>query len=315
MTKNLSKLTEVDLRQIWSTEPDFTNWLAKQENLDSLGEEVGVGIKLIKTEAEVGQFRVDILAEEENSGRKIVIENQLEETNHDHLGKIITYASGYGAEIIIWIVREAREQHQRAIEWLNEHTDGQTAYFLIKIELWQIGDSSPAPKFDILIGPNEWAKTIKAGSGDGNLSDTKLQQLDFWTKFRDFVKSKQPAISLQKPWAWNWYPIRIGYTGAHVALSINSLRNTLACELVIEAGNKHLFDLMFDQKIEFERALGEAAMWREGGATSSIKIKKEVSGSVFDQSEIENYFTWLYEKAMLFRKIFGKRPREIGEAR
>src|SRR3989344_6006021 len=105
MKQNLSKLNKVELRDVWGHEAiDFTNWLAIEENIDLLGEEIGVEIKLIKTEANVGTFKVDILAEEGSTGRKIIIENQLEDTNHDHLGKIITYASGYDAEIIIWVV-------------------------------------------------------------------------------------------------------------------------------------------------------------------------------------------------------------------
>jgi hypothetical protein len=135
MKISLSKLNKMELRDVWGVEPDFTSWLAQQENLDLLGEEIGVEIKPIRTEASVGAFKVDILGEEESSGRKIIIENQLEDTNHDHLGKIITYASGYDAEIIIWVVRDVREEHQRAVEWLNEHSDEKTGYFLIKVEL------------------------------------------------------------------------------------------------------------------------------------------------------------------------------------
>jgi hypothetical protein len=100
------------LRTVWSHEAyDFTNWLAEEENLNLLGEEVGIDLKLIKTEADVGRYNVDILAEEENTGHKIIIENQLEMTDHDHLGKIITYASGYDANIIIWIVKDVRDMH------------------------------------------------------------------------------------------------------------------------------------------------------------------------------------------------------------
>ena len=120
MRKNLSKLSKVDLRDVWGHEAiDFTNWLSQQENLNSLSEEIGVDIKFLQTEANVGRFNVDILAEEESSGKKIIIENQLEDTNHDHLGKIITYASGYDAEIVIWIVRDFREEHIIAIHSLN----------------------------------------------------------------------------------------------------------------------------------------------------------------------------------------------------
>src|SRR5688500_799529 len=123
LKKNLAKLKTLDLREVWGHEAsDFTIWLSQEENLNLLSEEIGVTIKLLQVEANVGKFNVDILAEEESSERKIIIENQLEDTNHDHLGKIITYASGYDASIVIWIVRDFREEHRKAIDWLNEHT-------------------------------------------------------------------------------------------------------------------------------------------------------------------------------------------------
>jgi len=200
MKKNLATLKKIDLRDVWGHEAfGFTRWLSEPDNLTLLSDEIGVEIKLVQTEANVGRFNVDILAEEENSGRKIIIENQLEDTNHDHLGKIITYASGYDAEIIIWIVRDFREEHQKAIDWLNEHTDENISFFLIKVELWQIEDSKPAPKFDIVVSPNEWAKTIKNTTASGELTNTKLQQLEFWTKFKAFVLNKDTKISLQSP--------------------------------------------------------------------------------------------------------------------
>lgn len=162
----LGKLKKIDLRKAWKHEAiDFTSWLAQDENLTLLSDEIGIGIKLIKTEASVGNFNVDILAEEENTGRKIIIENQLEPTNHDHLGKLVTYASGYDAEIIVWIVEDVKDEHKQAIDWLNEHTDEKLNFFLIKMELWQIGDSSFAPKFQIISNPNDWAKTLKISTG------------------------------------------------------------------------------------------------------------------------------------------------------
>ena len=309
MNKNLAKLQKIDLRDVWSLEPDFTNWLAQKENLDLLSEEIGVDIKLIKTEANVGLFKVDILGEEESSGRKIIIENQLEDTNHDHLGKIITYASGYDAEIIIWVVRDVREEHQRAIEWLNEHTDEKTGYFLIKIELWQIEGSNPAPKFDVLVSPNEWAKAIKASPAGGELSDTKLQQLDFWTKFKGSVRAKDTNIRLQTPRPQHWYDVSMGSSEAHVALTINSRENLLGCEIYISK-NKELFNFLQERKEEIEKEIGEQAEWVNAAVASRIKIKKRVS-DVFSQSEAENYFAWLYDKTVLFQKVFGRHLREF----
>ena len=148
MKYDLSKLKKVNLRSVWAHEAhDFTKWLAEEENLNILSNEIGIDITLLQTEANVGNFNVDILAEEDVTKKKIIIENQLEITNHDHLGKLITYAAGYDAKAIIWIVKDVRDEHKQAIEWLNKVTDDQTAFFLIRIELWQIEDSSPAPKF------------------------------------------------------------------------------------------------------------------------------------------------------------------------
>ena len=138
----LSKIKRVDLRKVWKNEAlDFTTWLAESENLELLSEEIEIEISLIQTEASVGKFKVDILAEENNTGRKIVIENQLDLTDHDHLGKIITYASGLDAEIVIWIVQSVRDEHKQAIDWLNEHTDQKVNIFAIQMEVWQIAES------------------------------------------------------------------------------------------------------------------------------------------------------------------------------
>jgi hypothetical protein len=126
----LGKLKMIDLREQWKHEAlDFTRWLAESENLVELGNEIGLDIKLIQTEAGVGCFSADILAEDETTGRKIVIENQLEKTDHSHLGQILTYAAGHEAEYIIWIVKDARDEHRQAVDWLNEHTDEKINFF------------------------------------------------------------------------------------------------------------------------------------------------------------------------------------------
>ncbi len=310
MKKILSKLNKVELRDVWGHEAiDFTNWLAQQENLDALSEEVGIDIKLVKTEANVGKFSVDILAEEEASGRKIIVENQLEDTNHDHLGKIITYASGYDAEIIIWIVRDVREEHQKAIEWLNEHTDENISFFLIKIELWQIEGSNPAPRFDVIVSPNEWAKAIKTSPTSGELTNTKLQQLEFWNKFKSYVRENDTRIRLQTPRPQHWYDVSMGSAESHIALTINSRENLIGCEVYINR-NKELFNFLRDRKDEIEKRIGLPIEWVDAAVASRIKIKKEVS-ELFNQGESKSYFNWLYEKTVLFQKVFGEYIREF----
>lgn len=311
MKKNLSKLTKVELRDVWGHEAiDFTNWLAQQENLDALSEEIEVDIKLIKTEASVGKFSVDILAEEESSGRKIIIENQLEDTNHDHLGKIITYASGYDAEIVIWIVKGVRDEHQKAVEWLNNHTDENIGFFLIKIELWQIEGSNPAPKFEIMVSPNVWAKTIKTSASSGELTNTKVQQLDFWNKFQEYTKSHYPGSHFGRtPRPQHWYNVSMGSSEAHIGLTINTRENLLGCEIYINK-NKDLYKFLLENKTNIENEIGEQLEWIDAPVASRILIKKEVI-SIFDQHSLELYFGWMYEQTTLFQKVFSKHLKEF----
>ena len=164
---NLGTLKEItDLRSVWSHEAlNFTHWVA--ENVDLLADAVGLDITVDETESSVGDFNVDIYASETGTDRKIIIENQLEDTDHDHLGKLITYASGKDADVVIWVVKHAREEHKAAVEWLNNHTDDKIGFFLCEIKLFQIGDSDIAPSFAVVERPNDWTKEIKKTiSGD-----------------------------------------------------------------------------------------------------------------------------------------------------
>lgn len=134
MKYNLDTLKKVELRDVWPHEAlDFTKWLSQESNLAMLSSAVGIELELIETESSVGSFNVDIYAQEVGTGRKAIIENQLEDTNHDHLGKVITYAAGKGAEIVVWVVAHARDEHRQAIEWLNQHTDSVLAFSWSKL--------------------------------------------------------------------------------------------------------------------------------------------------------------------------------------
>jgi hypothetical protein len=136
----LGRLTKIDLRNAWKNEEaDFTPWLSEDENINLISDAIGIEITNVQTEVKAGNFETDILAEEVQKGRKIVIENQLESTNHAHLGKLLSYAAVHDAAYVIWIVKDARDEHRQAIDWLNDHTDEHLNFFLLKIELWQIG--------------------------------------------------------------------------------------------------------------------------------------------------------------------------------
>ena len=296
----LGKLKKIDLREAWKHEAlDFTQWLAKDENLALLSEEIGVDINLIETEANVGSFNVDIPAEDSN-GRKIVIENQLESTNHDHLGKIITYASGYNAGIIIWIVKDVRNEHKQAIDWLNEHTDEKINFFAIKLELWQIDGSPYAPKFQIISKPNEWAKIMKAPIS--SLTERKLKLLDFWTALNEYLNNKNSEINPQKPSSDHWNNISVGTSKAHISLTALAKEKKIGCEFYIP-DNKELYFYLVEHKEEIEQIFGQELYWQElkGKKASRISISRD-NFNLYEDNDWEKDFAWFENNAIRLKK-------------
>ncbi|MCL2401461.1 MAG: DUF4268 domain-containing protein [Oscillospiraceae bacterium] len=302
----LAKLAQItDLREIWKHEArDFSKWLSEEENLKGLSDAVGIDIVLGEIESAVGNFSVDLFAVEEGTGRKIVIENQLTDTDHDHLGKIITYAAGKSADVVIWIVKKARDEHRQAVEWLNQRTDEDVGFFLIEIELWKIGDSLPAPRFSVVEKPNDWAKTMKAVEG---LSDTKKLQLEFWQSFVGYAFNKaefSAKFSRRKPQAQHWYDLSIGSSKYYISMTVNTQKKRLGVEIYV-SDDKELFAKFVSQKEEIERFLGMHLEYREGSKAGRIltlvdgDIKKNISAW-------DSLFDWLIETTLKFREMVKK---------
>lgn len=302
----LGRLQKVDLRKVWQHEAyDFTQWLAQESNLGLLSEELGIDIRVVRTEAEVGRYNVDILAEEEDTGRKIIIENQLEVTDHDHLGKIVTYASGYDAEIIIWIVKDVRDEHKQAVDWLNEHTDEKINFFVTKMELWQIDESAFAPKFHIVSQPNNWAKAIKGGKFGEGTSERNMMQLDFWTKFRSYMSEKGTKLSLRKPFPQHWYDFSTGVSNVHITLTIGVQIQSMACELYI-GESKAIFHALYHHKEEIEKQIGEPLEWMELPEKKASRIKLAHKADIKDATRWGEHFAWLKVTAEKFHFVFSQ---------
>ena len=302
----LSKLVQIPLREVWKHEAlDFTQWLALPANIELLSDTIGVNITETQTEVGVGQFHVDILAEDEH-GRKIVIENQLEPTNHDHLGKIITYASGLQAEVVVWIVERAREEHEQAINWLNENTTEDANFFLLQIEAWKIGDSRPAPRFNIVAKPNDWAKTVKQSATGNTISDLKLKQQDFFELLRKYGEDNAQVVrSWRKTQPQHWYDISIGTSQAHLSATINSRDLLVGMEVYI-SNNKELFHKLFGHKDSIENQLDMQLDWQELPDKKASRIIATRQGNFLDEQESQELIQWLVETADRFSKVFPK---------
>ncbi|MGF0020580.1 DUF4268 domain-containing protein [Acidaminococcus fermentans] len=302
--EKLGRMKKIDdLRSIWPhEEADFSKWLAAKENLEQLSDAIGIDLEFEETESSVGSFSVDIYARESGSSRGIIIENQLEDTDHDHLGKIITYAAGKDAEVIVWIVKKARDEHKKAIEWLNQHTDENIGIFLIEIELWRIGDSLPAPRFNVVERPNEWAKTVKAAE---TLTPLRKLQLDFWQRFCDYAFKKDSdfgkIFSCRKAFATNWYNLSTGVASVVIEFTINTSRHRATAGVYIGKGRDWYLQLK-DHEQEIEKALGEKVEWSEGEKDTRMLIPRKL-GKDFDNQEYSSYYDWFMEKAVILKKI------------
>lgn len=305
----LGKLVKVELRKVWEHEArDFSDWLAREENLSLLSDELGIEIEVIGTEESSGRFRVDILAKETNSGDYIIIENQLEPTNHDHLGKVITYAAGYDAKYIIWIVKDVLDEHQKAIEWLNEHLDDSISCFLVRIEVWQIGDSDPAPRFEVISLKNNWVASLKRTVSSDELSPNKLRQQEFWGALRDNFKSRDTNIRVQSPLAQHWMNFSLGSSFCHPYLTINSKENFVSCDLW--TNNKEFLAFLQEREEEIRNDLGLEFHWWEANKSGGLRTTLSV-GDVYDQSQYSQSFDWLYRNVKLFQSVFTKYVKDF----
>lgn len=287
---------------MWQHEAlSFTPWLFEKDNLALLSDAIGIEIEAEAKESDVGAFRVDIVGTEAETGRKIIIENQLEDTNHDHLGKIITYAAGKDAEIIIWVVKKAREEHRAAIEWLNNHTDSKIALFLCEIKLYQIGNSPVAVKFEVVEKPNGWVK-----SSGTEWNATQKARYEYWEAFYQYLE-EHPEVSSKftskpKPCPDHWITLHMGTNLCHISI-LNLLSSKEIGVSISISNNKEFFETLELNKQTIEAELGGSLQWvnNPDKAACSIRFIKSANAKKLDDRE--NQFAWLCEKAVQMREI------------
>lgn len=303
----IEKLTEVDVRELWSHEQlDFSNWLARDENLEYLNDIIGLTLTDADKEVYVGSYRCDIVAKDETSDITVIIENQLESTNHDHLGKIITYASGLDAKVIIWIVKETKEEHRAAIEWLNNNTNKNINFFLIEIHAYKIGNSNPAPKFEVVEKPNDFIKRSKTNSNDNELNKRQVERKIFWEQFNNVLVKKGKPFNLRKATTDHWYDVAMGTSEAHVSISLVNKNNHIVVEVYV-SDNKDLFDNLFKHKDKIEQELGFKLIWDRLNNKKASRIKYIIDGLDFNHHDnYEKLMNQSIDAAVSMRDTFKK---------
>jgi hypothetical protein len=280
----VQKISRIALREAFKHEAaDFTRWL--QENLDVLNDVIDLNLSNAEREKTAGDFNVDLVAEDE-SGNRVIIENQLERSNHDHLGKLITYLVAVEAHAAIWIVSDPRPEHVSAITWLNESSSA--SFYLLKLEAIKIGDSPPAPLLTLIVGPSDETRAV--GKVKKEYSERHDIRKAFWTKLLETAKAKTKLHATISPGRYTW----IGTGAGRVGITYNYVlwEHETAVELYVDRGkdsekqNKSIFDKLSAKKSQIEKVFGDSLEWERLDARRASRIRKTITlGGWKDQEQ------------------------------
>ena len=303
---DLGILKTVTPRKKWNNEArDFTPWLAN--NIDELNKALGLELEVENTEVSVGPYSADILARDTGTDSFVVIENQLEKTNHDHLGKAITYGSVLDASVIIWIAPEFTEEHKKSLDWLNDHTTDDISFYGVQLELWQIDNSKAALRFNVISKPNQAVRQAAKTKANEDLSDRKRFQFDFWIKFKEKLAKTKKIPSLQTPSPRYWFNITLGKSNIHLSNTCNTDDNTVGVRVYIRSKiADEMYPFLESKKDEIETAIGQNLNWNPNPDNRDKVITLIYSTDFENKAELEKALNWLVEYTIKFRETFSK---------
>ncbi len=316
---NLSRLERVALRDVWKTEgQDFTPWLSNEENLNLLGDTLGIELELESVEKDVGPFKADILCKEAGSSNWVLIENQLERTDHNHLGQLLTYAAGLNTVNIVWIAERFTDEHRAAMDWLNEITSDEINFFGFEIELWKIGKSDIAPKFNVVSKPNEWTKGGTGGAaGRTDITPVKKLQKEYWAAFRKHLLDNATLVKPTKALPQHWMNMALGrsYTGMYTF--VHTVDKHIGVRVFLEGPDRNaMFHLLHQERSDIEKEMDFRVDWEENpDKKSNIIVVRKTKADPADRDNWDNQHAWLLKKAEAIKKTIGERLKkmDVGE--
>jgi hypothetical protein len=307
------ELKKVPLREMWPHESsDFTPWLAA--NIDELGLAIGMELELIEREASVGDFSLDLLAKDLGSTKTVIIENQLTQTDHDHLGKLLTYAAGFSASIVIWISEAIREEHRQALDWLNQRTDSDTLFFGVVVEVIKIDESKPAFNFKIAASPNEWQKSKSSRTPRASISTKGEKYRNYFQLLIDELREKHHFTGAKAGQPQNWYSFSSGISGITYGANFSQggkARTEVYIDLGDQDKNKQVFDLLQQESTLIENELGHNVAWERLNDKRASRLALYINGNIDDSdAELETVKNWHIDKLLKLKKHLGSRLKE-----
>jgi len=309
MTIELGRLKQVDPRGVWPHEAhDFTPWLL--ENADRLSEALEIDIEFDAAEHAVGGYSLDLVGKDITNDAVLIVENQLEQTDHSHLGQVLTYAAGTLASTIVWIATSFREEHRQALDWLNESTDDKTHFFGIELQVVRIGESLNAPLFKVVAQPNDWQKQIRTVTQNRGLTGKGALYVEFWGRYLDRVHVERPEwTKARTAGPDNWLEMKSPMKGCRISVSF-AQNERLRHELYIDSGdgdeNLRIFEQLRARQDAIEAAYGRALAWEELPNRRACRIADYKDAcSVNDHDRYDEFITWFIDAGTRLRTSLG----------
>lgn len=306
---DFGEIKSVDIRELWPNEArNFTPWLA--DNIDRLSNAVGMDLEITTREADIGDFSLDLLAKDLGTGQPVVIENQFGATNHDHLGKIITYAAGVDATAVIWLTESVRDEHRQAIEWLNQHTDGEINFFAVVVEVIQIDESRPAVQFKPVVYPNEWQNAARE-TAERPASPRMRAYQRFFQAVIDELREKHRFTRARAAQPQSWYFFPSGVQGVSYGTSF-AQGGRASAQLYIDQGdadsNKAIFDSLAARRADIEEEFGASLEWERLDNRRASRIAAYREGHIEQpEEELREIQAWMIERVLRLKQILGPR--------
>lgn len=303
-TQKLGRIQEVRPRDVWPDEAsDFTPWLS--DNLDLLADALDLSLTFVGREVPVGPYTADILAQTaQDEPKEVVVENQLAPTDHDHLGKVITYGAGRNASYLVWIATEFREEHRSALDWLNRTSGAQVGYFGVVLRCIRIGDSEPAPQFVVVCRPNVFSE-VGEGGKEAGVSETRSRQLEFWTQLKAYAEQHQFPLRFRQPKPQYWTDLALGRFGIFLSLVASMQDRRVGCKLYVGIDDAWtVVDALLGRQAEIEAQLGPLEWPERGDEKKHLTVRQWKDIDVSEKSCWPQAFEWLLDRALAFRKVF-----------
>ena len=307
MTKKITRLQPVNLREVWAKEPEcFTPWMAKEENLSILADALNINLQFVEKEKNIGLFRADILCRNTDDSSWVLVENQLNRADHKHLGQVLTYATSLKAATIVWVAAEFAEEHRETLNWLNEITDDLYQFFGVEVKVWTIEDSAYGVEFNVVSSPKDWASPVI----DDDDSDWRTR---FWSRFREHLLEKKSKFKIRKPSEKTFVGFGIGHPEFGLPATLSPQKGQIGIRLRMRGPNATAhFHLLEEQAVEIEQEFDTSLEWNELPGKKSCRVslhKKDTNPT--DEADWPNQHAWLAEKLELFDRVFRQRIKAL----